>query len=113
VFFFFALLLLLWLSCWLLWNQPRTKPQVSVHHHQLTFTRMAGQHSQDYCLTFSTQQNWKQPNKQNLLIFPCAKNTKYILYMRFETWDLRSNLKHEIWQVLLDLDFMTYREKIS
>jgi hypothetical protein len=85
---------------------------VSVHHHQLTFARVAGQqHSQAYCLIFSTQQNWKQPNKQNLLIFPCAKNTMYILYMRFETWDLRSNLKHEIWEVLLDLDFMTYRGK--
>jgi hypothetical protein len=27
-------------------------------------------------------------------------------HVRFETWDLRSNLKHEIWEVLLDLDFI-------
>lgn len=83
--FFFLLLLLLWLSCWLLWNQPRTKPQVSVHHHQLTFARMAGQHSQDYCLAFSTQENWKQPNKTNKIFsfflvhkLPC------------EIWNMRS-----------------------
>lgn len=96
---FFFLLLLLWLWCWLLWNQPRTKPQVSVHHHQLTFARMAGQHSQDYCLTFSTQENWKQPNKTNKIFsfFLVQKLPCEIWNMRseklFETWDLRSLIR--------------------
>jgi hypothetical protein len=47
-----------------------------VHHHQLTFARMAGQHSQDYCLISQHNKTENNPtNKQNLLIFPCAKNT--------------------------------------